>query len=155
MGDMETPGTRRTQRLACWAIGFATISLTAAVGFGVAQFLAHRRPTRESQPSSIGTSPISPSTPLETPTVAWEPTVAQEPTAALVSPTPEATVSAPVYAVTAPTSTLTAPAGKPTSRPRATAKPRKKLASRRRTAKSGTEDSSRRIFAVARAAKAS
>jgi hypothetical protein len=128
---------RRTQRLACWAIGLATIALTVAIGFGVAQFLAHR-PIRENQPANIGTSPITPPTPMETPTVAQESTVtqeqtvAQEPTTTPVSPTPEPTVFAPVYAGTAPTSTPTATA-EPTSKPKATAKPRKKPASRRRT----------------------
>ena len=120
---------RRTQRLACWAIGLATISLTVAIGLGVAQFLAHR-PTSENLPANTGTSPITPTTPIETPTVVQEPTVAQEPPTIPVSPTPESTAFAPVYAVTEPTSTPTA---KPTSRPRATAKPRKKPATRRRT----------------------
>ena len=128
---------RRTQRLACWAIGLAAISLTIAIGFGAALFLA-TRPTREDWHANIGTSPITPPTSMETPTVAQERTVTQEPTIAPVRATPDPSLLAPVYAVAAPTSTPTA-TPEPTSKPGATAKPRKKKPSRRRTVKKKAE----------------
>jgi hypothetical protein len=113
----------RTQRLACWAIGLATISLTVAIGFGIALFFV-TRPTRENLPANIGTSPIAPPTPMETRTIAQEPTGTQEFTTAPVPSIPEPTLLAPLYEVTAPTST-----------PTATAQQRKKQVSRRRTVK--------------------
>ena len=128
-GRHEDTRHRRTQRLACWAIGLAMISLTVAIGFGVSQFVAHRA-THENRSANIGISPVTPSTPMETPSVAQEPPVAQEPTTTPIRPTPEPTVFAPVNAVTPPTSTPTAMA-EATSRPRAIAKPRRKPATRR------------------------
>ena len=44
---------RQAQRLAWWAIGLATVSLTGAIAFAVAQFLT-KPPTRENWPADMG-----------------------------------------------------------------------------------------------------
>src|SRR5215831_8831155 len=97
---------RRTQRLAWWAIGLAMVSLTGAIAFGVAQFLA-KQPTRENWPADLETPTVSAAMAVEVPTSTPESAQPQ-------NPTPEGTLP-PVYAIAAPTSTPTATA---TRRPR-------------------------------------
>jgi hypothetical protein len=97
---------RRTQRLAWWAIGLAMVSLTGAIAFGVAQFLA-KQPTRENWPADLETPTVSAAMAVEVPTST--PESVQPP-----NPTPEGTLP-PVYAIAAPTSAPTATA---TRRPR-------------------------------------
>ena len=108
---------RQAQRLAWCAIGLATVSLTGAIAFAVAQFLT-KPPTRENWPADMGTSTVTTAIAREMPTPTPESTPSP-------SPTPDVTL-APVYAIVAPTST-----------PTATAKgsPRTKHRSQRRTAK--------------------
>ena len=58
---------RQAQRLAWWAIGLATVSLTGAIAFAVAQFLT-KPPTRENWPADMGTSTVTTAIAREMPT---------------------------------------------------------------------------------------
>jgi len=95
---------RQAQRLAWWAIGLATVSLTGAIAFAVAQFLT-KPPTRENWPADMGTSTV---------------------TTAIAREMPDVTL-APVYAIVAPTSTPTATAkGSPRTKHRSQRRTAKK-----------------------------
>ena len=108
---------RQAERLAWWAIGLATVSLTGAIAFAVAQFLT-KPPTRENWPANLETSTVTTAMAREMPTPTPESTPSP-------SPTPEVTL-APVYTIEAPTCTPTATAK---------GRPRTKQRSQRRTVK--------------------
>jgi hypothetical protein len=75
---------RQAQRLAWWAIGLATVSLTGAIAFAVAQFLT-KPPTRENWPADMGTSTVTTAIAREMPTPAPESTPSPSPTQRLLS----------------------------------------------------------------------
>lgn len=70
---------RQAQRLAWWAIGLATVSLTGAIAFAVAQFLT-KPPTRENWPADMGASTVTTAIAREMPTPAPVSTPSPRPT---------------------------------------------------------------------------